>query len=77
MSVMTELPADEIQAPTCPGPGNVPPGASGGSGQRIRVAQVVLNLQVGGMEKLLVEFARQVDLARFDFRFVSLQARGP
>ena len=43
----------------------------------IRVAHVVLQLQTGGMEKLLVEFARHADRGRFDLHFVSLGGRGP
>jgi glycosyltransferase involved in cell wall biosynthesis len=47
-----------------------------GSERRLRVVHVALQLDVGGMEKLLVEFARHADRARFDLRFVSLGARG-
>ena len=43
---------------------------------RIRVAHVVQQLNTGGMEKLLVEFARHADRRRFDLRFVSLAGRG-
>jgi sugar transferase (PEP-CTERM/EpsH1 system associated) len=42
----------------------------------IRVAHVVLQLQMGGMEKLLVEFARHADRERFALHFVSLGDRG-
>jgi glycosyltransferase involved in cell wall biosynthesis len=42
----------------------------------IRVAHVVLQLQMGGMEKLLVEFARHADRDRFALHFVSLGDRG-
>ena len=42
----------------------------------IRVAHVVNQLDVGGMEKLLVEFARHADRDRFDLHFVSLAGRG-
>jgi glycosyltransferase involved in cell wall biosynthesis len=41
------------------------------------VAHVTLGLEVGGQEKLLVEFARHADRARFDLVFVSLSTRGP
>jgi glycosyltransferase involved in cell wall biosynthesis len=34
-------------------------------------------LQVGGQEKLLVEFARHADRSRFDLHFISLGGRGP
>jgi glycosyltransferase involved in cell wall biosynthesis len=44
--------------------------------RRIRVAHVTLGLDVGGQEKLLVEFARHADRARFDLHFVSLGGRG-
>jgi glycosyltransferase involved in cell wall biosynthesis len=43
----------------------------------IRVAHVVRQLDVGGMEKLLVEFARNADREHFALRFVSLTRRGP
>src|SRR5438105_3158366 len=41
----------------------------------IRIVHVSLQLDTGGMEKLLVEFARHVDRARFELRFVSLSTR--
>lgn len=44
--------------------------------RRIRVAHVSLNLNMGGAEKLLVEFARHVDRRRFELRFVALGQRG-
>jgi glycosyltransferase involved in cell wall biosynthesis len=40
------------------------------------VAHVTLGLDVGGLEKLLVEFARHADRERFLLRFVSLTTRG-
>lgn len=43
---------------------------------RIRVAHVAQQLNTGGLEKLLVEFARHADRGRFDLRFVSLAGRG-
>src|ERR1700722_12403224 len=42
----------------------------------VRVAHVTLGLDMGGQEKLLVEFARHVDRSRFDLVFVSLSTRG-
>jgi glycosyltransferase involved in cell wall biosynthesis len=39
---------------------------------KIRVAHVVGQLAVGGMEKLLVEFARHTDRSRFELSFISL-----
>ena len=42
----------------------------------LRVAHVVLQLDIGGMEKLLVDFARHADRRRFDLRFLSLSGRG-
>ena len=45
--------------------------------RRLRVAHVALQLQTGGMERLLVEFARHADRSRFDLHFVSLSTRGP
>jgi len=43
---------------------------------RLRVAHVTLGLDVGGQEKLMVEFARFADRSRFDLCFVSLTERG-
>jgi glycosyltransferase involved in cell wall biosynthesis len=43
---------------------------------KIKVAHVVGQLAVGGMEKLLVEFARHADRSRFELSFVSLGDRG-
>jgi glycosyltransferase involved in cell wall biosynthesis len=42
----------------------------------IRVAHVVGQLDTGGMERLLVEFARHTDRARFGLHFISLGGRG-
>jgi glycosyltransferase involved in cell wall biosynthesis len=42
----------------------------------LRMAHVALQLERGGLEKLLVEFARHADRSRFDLRFVSLSTRG-
>ncbi len=44
--------------------------------RRLRIAHVTLGLEVGGQEKLLVEFARHADRDRFDLHFVSLSGRG-
>src|SRR5689334_12097920 len=46
------------------------------SDRALRVVHVVGQLDVGGMEKLLVEFARHSDRAAFDLKFVSLGTRG-
>jgi glycosyltransferase involved in cell wall biosynthesis len=43
---------------------------------RIRVMHVALQLDTGGMERLLAEFARHADRDRFELRFLSLGARG-
>lgn len=43
---------------------------------KLRVAHVTQGLDMGGLEKLLVEFARHADRRRFDLRFVSLTDRG-
>jgi glycosyltransferase involved in cell wall biosynthesis len=45
-------------------------------GRRIRAVHVTLGLQVGGQEKLLVDFARHADRSRVDLHFVSLTGRG-
>src|SRR3984957_18974568 len=42
----------------------------------VRVAHVTLGLDMGGQEKLLVEFARHADRRRFELLFVSLGGRG-
>ncbi len=48
-----------------------------GTGRRpIRVVHVTQGLDMGGLEKLLVEFARHADRGRFDLHFVSLTTRG-
>jgi glycosyltransferase involved in cell wall biosynthesis len=44
--------------------------------RRLRLAHITLGLDVGGLEKLLVEFARHADRSRFDLHFVSLTTRG-
>lgn len=46
------------------------------SGRGRTVVHVVNQLDVGGTEKLLVEFARHADRASFDLHFVSLTQRG-
>lgn len=46
------------------------------SERRVRVAHVSLGLDVGGQERLLVEFARHADRRRFAVTFVSLTGRG-
>jgi glycosyltransferase involved in cell wall biosynthesis len=40
------------------------------------VTHVTLGLEMGGQEKLLIEFARHADRSRFDLHFVSLSTRG-
>jgi glycosyltransferase involved in cell wall biosynthesis len=44
--------------------------------RRLRVVHVTGCLDIGGQEKLLVEFAKHVDRERFELRFVSLGSRG-
>src|SRR5712691_5253388 len=43
---------------------------------RLRVIHVTGCLDMGGQEKLLVEFAKHADRDRFELRFVSLGSRG-
>src|SRR5215471_376552 len=43
---------------------------------RISVVHVAAQFEMGGMEKLLVEFARHTDREAFDLHFVSLSTRG-
>ncbi len=45
-------------------------------GRRLRIAHVTLGLDMGGQEKLLVEFARHADRKRFELCFLSLGSRG-
>jgi glycosyltransferase involved in cell wall biosynthesis len=42
----------------------------------MKIAHVTLGLDVGGQEKLLVEFARHADRRFFDLHFISLSTRG-
>lgn len=44
--------------------------------RRTRIVHITPGLDVGGLEKLLVEFARHADRVRFALRFVSLGGRG-
>src|ERR1700681_4456742 len=46
------------------------------SSRRIRIAHVTLGLDMGGQEKLLVEFARHADRDHFELFFVSLSTCG-
>ena len=45
--------------------------------RRVRVVHVNVSLQMGGAEKLLVEFARRADRGKFELQFVTLGGRGP
>lgn len=51
-------------------------GTAGSSGDRIRVVHVSFGLDVGGQEKLLIEFAKHADRAAFDLHVISLGDRG-
>ena len=44
--------------------------------RRLRVAHIALQLNMGGMEKLLAEFARHGDRTLFDFHFIAVGGRG-
>ncbi len=46
-------------------------------GRLRNVVHLTLGLDVGGQEKLLIEFARHADRTRFRLHFVSLTTRGP
>jgi len=48
----------------------------GGVDNRLSVVHVVGQLEIGGMEKLIVEFARHADQDRLQLRFVSLSNEG-
>src|SRR5438445_491732 len=43
---------------------------------RLRIVHISWGLDIGGLEKLLVEFARWTERERFDLHFVSLGSRG-
>jgi glycosyltransferase involved in cell wall biosynthesis len=43
----------------------------------IRIAHVAPQLETGGMERLLVDFARRADRRRFELRFIALESGGP
>ena len=53
------------------------PAAAPGSGRRIRVVQVLDNLNFGGTELNAVRTAERLDRNRFDVRFLCLQPNGP
>jgi len=42
----------------------------------IRVVHLTHGLEIGGLEKLLVEFARHADRSKFELKFVSFSGRG-
>lgn len=44
--------------------------------RRLRIAHVVPQLNMGGLERLQVDFARHIDRSQFDLQFVSLSDRG-
>jgi glycosyltransferase involved in cell wall biosynthesis len=46
-------------------------------GDRIRICHVSMTLLTGGLERLLVEFAKHHNSQKFDLRFVSLAELGP
>ena len=46
-------------------------------GRRIKIAHIALQLDVGGMEKTIVEFARRADRERYELMFVSMTTAGP
>ena len=50
---------------------------NGAAPRRLGIAHVAPGLQLGGLEKLLVEFARHADRTAFELFFVSLSERGP
>src|SRR5262249_28794739 len=55
---------------------NRPPAGGHDPQRRRRIAHVTFGLDVGGQEKLLVEFARHPDGGRFELEFLSIGARG-
>jgi glycosyltransferase involved in cell wall biosynthesis len=58
-------------------PARLNPAMEGTVSRRLRIAHVAPGLQLGGLEKLLVEFARHADRSAFELFFVSLSERGP
>ncbi|WP_437202475.1 glycosyltransferase [Planctomicrobium sp. SH664] len=47
------------------------------SGARVRVCHLSMTLKTGGLERLLVDFARFHDATRYDLSFVALDDLGP
>ncbi len=54
----------------------VMPSPASESPRRLRVAHLSLGLDVGGQERLLVEFARHCDRTRFELTLISMTGRG-
>ncbi len=70
LPLQTESPAvasEQFASAVC----GVAPGSD-----RTRVVHLSLGTNLGGMEKLLVEFARLTDRERFELAFISLEAKG-
>jgi glycosyltransferase involved in cell wall biosynthesis len=44
---------------------------------KTRVAHIALQLETGGLERLLIEHARHIDRPAFDLHFISITSRGP
>jgi len=71
----SRLGTDGAPVPSCPLSGE-PSSAPRTEGRPLRVVHIASQMVTGGMERLLVEFARHADRSRFDLRFVSLGTRG-
>lgn len=65
-----------IDSTTTPNP-FPPEAASPQTGRRYRIAHLSLGLQVGGLERLLIEFARHFDREQFELEFVAFDEVGP
>jgi len=75
---MVDPPSAGVRPPAAAGPrGTRGSGSVGFAAVRpLLVVHTILQLNTGGMEKLLVEFARHADRSRFQLRFVSMTSRG-
>ena len=71
-NLLLEQPSSVATAGSTASVGDTEPGGS----PRKRIVHLSLGTNIGGMEKLLVEFARFADRQRFELVFISLQEKG-
>jgi sugar transferase (PEP-CTERM/EpsH1 system associated) len=70
------LVATDLGLPSRGGPAPAIAETIAGCRRRLRVIHIVQQLHIGGMEKLLVEFARHGDRTQFELQFLSLSTLG-